>query len=361
MRKGVALWTTDIGGYRGGNPQDPVFQELITRWFQFGAFSPLFRLHGHRDGGPPSNECGGTNGDNEVWNLAGGEDTPNYRGIVSAMRIREGLRQYVSEANQEHAATGFPMVRPMFLQFPLDPAVAGPDVEDQFMFGSQYLVAPVYTQGATSRSVYLPLLNSTTEWVYYFNYSGVGRGGGRFDVPTPIDEFPLFFMRPVAPPTPVVTTAVDSLYSSERSDSVFCSTDECKSCNSPGEPGDYTPLRVEGYTVESSEPATINGTTYNTVPLYLFFSYTRSDNIVSTNSTPPDSTYTVAQAGGYAFAAPAPPGAPPLQYFFKQMNATTWDYATVASADGVKWATTNGYTDVSGRFPLAAYILANPL
>ena len=63
LMSGVALWTTDIGGYRGGDPSKPEFQELITRWFQFGAFSPLFRLHGHRDGGPPSNECGGTNGD----------------------------------------------------------------------------------------------------------------------------------------------------------------------------------------------------------------------------------------------------------------------------------------------------------
>jgi hypothetical protein len=58
MLSGVALWTTDIGGYTGGNPADPVFQELIVRWFQFGAFCPLFRLHGHRDGGPPENQCG---------------------------------------------------------------------------------------------------------------------------------------------------------------------------------------------------------------------------------------------------------------------------------------------------------------
>ena len=51
---GVALWTTDIGGYSGGNPSSPEFQELIVRWFQFGAFCPLFRLHGAREGGPPA-------------------------------------------------------------------------------------------------------------------------------------------------------------------------------------------------------------------------------------------------------------------------------------------------------------------
>lgn len=59
---GIVLWTTDIGGYANGDPADPVFQELIVRWFQFGAFCPLFRLHGVRKGGPPANECGSTNG-----------------------------------------------------------------------------------------------------------------------------------------------------------------------------------------------------------------------------------------------------------------------------------------------------------
>ena len=47
---GIPLWTTDIGGYAGGDPENPSFQELIVRWFQFGAFCPLFRLHGHRNG-----------------------------------------------------------------------------------------------------------------------------------------------------------------------------------------------------------------------------------------------------------------------------------------------------------------------
>lgn len=89
---GPALWTTDIGGYNGGTPADPVFQELIVRWFQFGAFCPLFRLHGHREGAhPPSNECGGTNGDNEVWNLA--KEPSHYAAITNMMRLREELRE----------------------------------------------------------------------------------------------------------------------------------------------------------------------------------------------------------------------------------------------------------------------------
>ena len=47
---GVPYWTTDIGGFKNGDPTDPSFRELVVRWFQFGAFCPLFRLHGHRDG-----------------------------------------------------------------------------------------------------------------------------------------------------------------------------------------------------------------------------------------------------------------------------------------------------------------------
>lgn len=56
---GQGYWTTDAGGYTGGDPADPDFQELFVRWMQFAAFSPVFRLHGHRQGGPPANECGG--------------------------------------------------------------------------------------------------------------------------------------------------------------------------------------------------------------------------------------------------------------------------------------------------------------
>ena len=77
----------------------------------------------------------------EVWNLAGGEGTPNYQGIVRVMRLRENLRQYVKDTNAETAATGWPMVRAMVLAFPQDPACAGADVEDQFMFGDDWLVS----------------------------------------------------------------------------------------------------------------------------------------------------------------------------------------------------------------------------
>lgn len=182
----------DIGGYTGGNPADPSFQQLVVRWFQFGALSPVFRLHGHREGGPPANECGGTNGDNEVWSLA--PDAAHYDAIVAAMRLREGLRGYVAQLSAEHAATGMPMMRPMFLQWPADAGCQpGSPTEDQFMLGPDWLVAPVATYNAASRTVYLPSLAGTNlTWTYWWNQTSVGQGGARVTVPTPLAEFPLF-------------------------------------------------------------------------------------------------------------------------------------------------------------------------
>ena len=359
MMSGPSLWTTDIGGYFGGNPSDPVFQDLIVRWFQFGAFCPLFRLHGHRDGGPPSNECGPTNGDNEVWNLA--EEPAHYAGITTVMKLREQLRQYVSTINAEAAATGMPMIRPMFLQYPLDPNCQTADVEDQFMFGSKWLVAPVYEYQATSRTVYLPEVSPQQEWVYFFNESNAGsspyaQGGSRVTIPTTnITEFPLFFIRPITPTPPPSFYAATNLYSSSRGDSVLCVSDGCTNDNNPSNPGSYAPQRVEGLGLASSgdsNSVTINGTSYALVALNLFFSYNHTDNLVTTNSTPPDETYTVAGGGvtfenGYALADSSYPGSIPLQLFLKKSAGSQQDYLTVASASGVAWANSNGYTLIS--------------
>lgn len=140
-----------------------MFEELIVRWFQFSTFSSLMRLHGHRAGGPPSNECGATNGDNELWNLAT-EGSPSYSALVRLVLLRAELADYTLSINREWVETGFPMMRPMFLAFPLDAACQGADVEDQFMYGGDWLVAPIVTYQTYSRSVYLPLLPENYTW-----------------------------------------------------------------------------------------------------------------------------------------------------------------------------------------------------
>jgi len=337
---GVALWTTDIGGYNGGDPDDPTFQDLIVRWFQFGAFSPLFRLHGHRAGGPPSDSCGPTNGDNEVWNLA--KEATHYNGIVRVMELRENLRGYVAQINQETASTGLPMIRPMIVQWPTDSGVQGADVEDQFMFGPDWLVAPVTTYQATNRSVYLPLLSDYNTWIYFYSGTDFGPGGKRVTVNTPINEFPLFYSRSTSKPAFYNAT---NFWSSERNDSVLCLGGECYTDNSPTDDGHYSPLFVDSVGVVASPTNTLNisGVAYNLVALQLYYSPTHVDNFVATNTSAPDNTYSISFNDGFVLATQAP-GTLPLQVWFKNYDGKDkWDYLTVASDAGLNWAKTNGY------------------
>ena len=159
------------------------------------------RLHGHRAGGPPADECGATNGDNEIWNLAP-EGSDRYAALLRMVLLRAQIADYVVAINHEWVETGFPMMRPMFLAFPLDPLCQGPDVEDQYMFGPEWLVAPITSYQTYSRSVYLPLLPVYMTYVYFFNESEVGRGGYRTTVAAPLGEFPLFSIRAATPPPP---------------------------------------------------------------------------------------------------------------------------------------------------------------
>jgi hypothetical protein len=260
-----------------------------------------------------------------VWNLA--PEPAHYDAIVAMMRLREDLREYVSQINAVAAASGLPMVRPMFLQYPADPGCQGPDVEDQFMFGPDWLVAPVYVQGATSRSVYLPRLDGSHEWVYWWNQTSAGSGGGRVTWSSPaIGEFPLYVVRPVAP---AVLGAATSLFSAARSDSVLCVVDQCSSANT-----DYAKQRVEGTAVLATADGAgnfviLNGTSYPVAPLTLWFSFTHNDNFVATNATPPDASYTPASGGvtfanGYALTTQAP-GTVALEVWYKDYDGANWD------------------------------------
>ena len=152
---GIPWWTTDIGGFHGGSPADPQFKEVFVRWFQYGTFCPVMRLHGSRD---PHSEPLGTSGggictsgaDNEVWSY--GEDVYNI--CVEYMHIRERIKPYVREQMKAAHEKGTPVIRPLFYDFPQDGRTW--DIEDQYMFGPDLLVAPVLHAGAKTREVYLP-------------------------------------------------------------------------------------------------------------------------------------------------------------------------------------------------------------
>ncbi|MBP3655081.1 MAG: glycoside hydrolase family 31 protein [Clostridia bacterium] len=185
---GIPWWTCDIGGFLSGMNDDPAFRELLVRWFAWGAFSPVFRMHGERS---PWHEreqefrngvrqlTGGQ--DNEVWSF--GEE--NYEIFKSYLFMRERLRPYIRECMREASESGAPVMRPLFYEFPQDAACW--KVEDSYMFGPDLLVSPVMEAGVSERGVYLPAGCTWTD-----AYTGkVYEGGQRVIVPAPLHVIPV--------------------------------------------------------------------------------------------------------------------------------------------------------------------------
>jgi alpha-D-xyloside xylohydrolase len=178
---GIPWWTTDIGGFHGGDPDDPRYQELIIRWFQYGAFCPLFRLHGDREPRTPTGYAQ-TSGPNEIWSY--GEHA--YDIISGVLRMRERLRPYIHDQMRRAASTGLPPMRPLFIDYPGDPASW--KVDDQLLLGSEILVAPIYAPGQTARRVYLPEGQNWTNTVTGQTYAG----GITVTAEAPIERIPIF-------------------------------------------------------------------------------------------------------------------------------------------------------------------------
>lgn len=185
---GIPWWTSDIGGFMGGDASDPAFRELLLRWFAWGCFSPVFRMHGERS---PwyEREQEYRNGvrqltsgqDNEVWSF-GEENTPI---LCKYLFIRERLRPYLRRVMRDAHESGAPVMRPLFYDFPADQAAW--QVEDSYMFGPDLLVSPVMEPGVTERKVYLP---AGATWKDA--YTGqVYAGGQTVTVPAPIDVIPV--------------------------------------------------------------------------------------------------------------------------------------------------------------------------
>jgi len=184
---GIPWWTTDIGGFHGGNPDDPAFREVFIRWFEYGTFCPVMRLHGDRD---PHSEPLGTKGggicnsgaDNEVWSY--GEEA--YEICKKYLFMRESLKPYITKLMQDAHMKGTPVIRPLFYDFPSDAKAW--EVEDQYMFGPDVLVAPILYENMNSRKVYLP---AGTGWKNV--WTGEAFDGGQFvHADAPIDIIPVF-------------------------------------------------------------------------------------------------------------------------------------------------------------------------
>jgi alpha-D-xyloside xylohydrolase len=179
---GIPWWTTDIGGFHGGDPNDEDYRELMIRWFQYGAFCPLFRLHGNREPRMAATQWDMTGGPNEVWSYG----QRAYEMIADTMAMRERLRPYLHEHLDKASTEGLPLMRPLFVDFPDDEHAWL--VEDQMMFGPDVLVAPVLEAGARSRAVYLP---AGARWVHVWSQCEY-EGGQVIDERAPLHEIPVY-------------------------------------------------------------------------------------------------------------------------------------------------------------------------
>ena len=184
---GIPWWTTDIGGFHGGDPTDDNFRELLVRWFEYGAMCPVMRLHGNREPetehlGPAGGGLCPTGADNEVWSYGEG----NYEILAAHLRLRERMKPYVTELMRQAHESNRPVMRPLFYEFPADKAAW--EIEDQYMFGDALLVAPVYHLGERARDVYLP---AGAEWVEV--HSGERYAGGQtVQADAPLEYIPIF-------------------------------------------------------------------------------------------------------------------------------------------------------------------------
>lgn len=209
---GIANWTHDIGGYaqetrfqvgdvgsaqenrstgiKQGNPEDmKEWRELNLRWFQFGAFSPLFRSHGEVV-------------KREIHEISP-EGSPMRESMVWYDQLRYRLMPYIYSAAADIHYNSGAIMRGLVMDFPHDEAVK--DIKDQYLFGRSMLVAPVYVYGARERSVYMP---KGADW-YDFYTGELHKGGSTVSVKAPETRMPVLVKAGAILPLGPVTQYVD--------------------------------------------------------------------------------------------------------------------------------------------------------
>jgi len=166
---GIPYWNTDIGGFFGGDPADAKYAELFTRWFQFGTFCPMFRVHGTGKG-------------KELWRF----DEATQKILIDYDRLRYHLLPYIYSIAWQVTSNDYTMMRPLVMDFQHDARVY--NIADQYMFGPAIMANPVIHAGASSRKVYLPEGS-----LWYDFWMGQSHAGGQtVDTAAPIETMPLF-------------------------------------------------------------------------------------------------------------------------------------------------------------------------
>ncbi len=167
---GIPYWTTDIGGFVSGDPDDPAYRELFIRWFQFGTFNPILRVHGTRK----------TN-QNELWSY--GPEAQKI--LVDFDRLRYRMLPYIYSLAWKTTSEAYTPMRPLVMDFRTD--VRARNIGDQFMFGPAFLVNPVTEPDASTRHLYLP----QARWYDFWSGSAL-QGGHTVDAPAPLSALPLY-------------------------------------------------------------------------------------------------------------------------------------------------------------------------
>jgi sulfoquinovosidase len=166
---GNAYSHSDVGGYTSlhGNIRT---EELMQRWYELGAFTPVMRTH---EGNRPDDNL-------QI------DSTPKLlSGFARWSRVHAALAPWVRHLCDQAVATGLPAQRALFLHYPDDRETF--TIQDQYLYGADLMVAPVIEKGAVARDVYLP----EGEWVHI--WSGECFGPGRHTIDAPIGSPPVFW------------------------------------------------------------------------------------------------------------------------------------------------------------------------
>ena len=190
---GMPYWTTDIGGYTGADWTTSANQELMIRWFQYGAFCPIFRIHGKGDKALVSTS---SFTQSTIDNLAATD------------KLRYRLMPYIYSTAWKVTHEHYTMMRHLVMDYRTDEMVK--NIDNQFLFGPFMMINPVTASGVTKRSVYLPAGN----WYDFWTGSHYV-GGQTINTNAPLERLPIFIkagaILPMGPEIMYANQSADSL------------------------------------------------------------------------------------------------------------------------------------------------------